>query len=302
MKISKEIKIGLLVAISILILFAGFYYLKGSNIFSSQNKYYCYFDDVQGLQVAAAVQVRGMNVGRVTDIDLADGRGVRVVVIVDKNIKMTKGTEAKLASADLITGTKVIKLSLGNNTALLEKGSELPATTEKTFLDNIGDDVSPVVTTAKRVMDELDSVVSDVHDIMSQQNKQAISNSVAAIETTTHNLADLSDKLHNQSKRIENIIVHADTMTANFAKASDQVAKAPIKQTLDEMQTTVNELHSIINKINSGEGSLGKMITDKELYNNLNSSLSSLDKLMTDLKAHPSRYINLTIFGKKKKE
>lgn len=302
MKLSKEIKTGLLVSISVLIFFAGFYFLKGANIFSSQNKYYCFFDKVDGLQVSAAVQVRGMSVGRVSDIELVDNKGVKVTITVDKDVNVTKGVEAKLASADLITGTKVIKLILSDNTEALAKGSDIPASIEKTFLDNIGDDVSPVVTTAKRVMAELDSVVVSVKDIVNDRNKQAIANSVASIEATTNNIAILSGKLRNQSERIEHILVNADTLTRNMSKASKEVANAPIKQTVEEMQGTIAQLREVVNKINSGDGSLGKLVNDKELYNNLNNSLNSLDKLMTDLKAHPSRYINLTIFGRKNKE
>lgn len=301
MKISKEIKVGLLVSISVLIFFAGFYFLKGSNFFTSQNKYYCFFDKVDGLQVSANVQVRGMNIGRVSDIELEDNK-VKVTITVNKTVKVDKGTKAVLASADLISGTKVIKLELSDNTELLAKGSEIPAEIERGILDNISNDMSPVVATAKKVMIELDSVVSGVKDVMSKRNKEAITNSVASIEATTANIAVLSEKLKNQSGHIQNILVNADTLTRNFSKASDQVANAPIKQTVEEMQATISELREVVNKINTGEGSMGKLVNDKELYNNLNNSLNSLDKLMVDLKAHPSRYINLTIFGRRNKE
>jgi len=302
MKVSKEVRIGLLVTISVFIFFAGFYFLKGANIFSSQNKYYCYFDKIDGLQVSANVQIRGMNIGRVAAIELQGNKNVKVTIGVNKDIKITKGSYAMLASADLITGVKLIKLTIADNTEVLARGAEIPATLEKSFLDNVGNDVSPVVTAAKVVMAELDSVVSGVKDVLNDKNKQAIANSVASIETTTRNIAVLSEKLRDQSDRIQRIMMNADTLTANASKTSQQLAQAPIKKTVEEMQVTVEQLQEIVKKINSGDGSLGKLVTDKELYNNLNASLGSLDKLMTDLKAHPSRYINLTIFGKKNKD
>src|SRR5262249_48339240 len=149
---------------------------------------YCYYDDIKGLQVSSNVQVRGMNVGRVSNIELADNKGVKVTITVDDNIKVTQGTVAMLASADLVTGTKLIKLNLGNSAQQMDRGSVLQTDIEKSFLDNIGEDISPVVKTAKVVMAELDSVVANVHDILNEKNKLALSHSMQSIESITNNI------------------------------------------------------------------------------------------------------------------
>lgn len=301
MKLSKEIKTGILVTSAILIFFAGFYYLKGSNIFSSQNKYYCYFEDIQGLQVSAIVQIRGMNVGRVASIKLMNNdKRVQVVIEVEKSIKLPKGTIAVLASADLISGTKVINLSLGDSNETVESGATLQTQAEKNLLDSISDDVTPVIESAKVVMTELDSIITGVSDVISAKNKLAINKSLESIQAATGDIAVLSQKLRSQSDHIQNIIANSDKITKDLSKTTDELSKAPIKKTLDEMQMTVNEMQGIVKKINEGQGSLGMMVNDKALYNNINASLKSLDQLMTDLKSHPARYINVTIFGKKK--
>jgi phospholipid/cholesterol/gamma-HCH transport system substrate-binding protein len=81
---------------------------------------------------------------------------------------------------------------------------------------------------------------------------------------------------------------------------SRQLANAPIQQTVADLQNTTGQLKAIIQKINSDQGSLGLLINNKDLYNNLNTTINSITKLTDDLKAHPSRYINVSVFGKKK--
>src|SRR5690606_33312426 len=126
MRISKEVKIGILVAISLFVFLAGFYFLKGSSLFSGEKEYYAYYDNVQGLQTSAAVQVKGLGVGRVSNIELLDSDKVRVTISVKKDVVLPIGTAAELASADLLGG-KIIRLKLGSGTQMVEDGSTLPA-------------------------------------------------------------------------------------------------------------------------------------------------------------------------------
>ena len=126
MKFSKEARIGLLVAGAILIFFAGFYFLKGANIFSGENEYYVYYDDVQGLQASSPVLIKGMSVGRVASISLHENGKVQVVLAVDKGTKVPKGTVAKLSSTDL-PGGKAISLELTKSKELVQDEETLPA-------------------------------------------------------------------------------------------------------------------------------------------------------------------------------
>jgi phospholipid/cholesterol/gamma-HCH transport system substrate-binding protein len=315
MRLSKEARIGLLVSISVLIFFAGFYFLKGSNLFSSEKTYYCFYQDVQGLQGSSMVQIRGLNVGKVSNTKLIDNKGVRVSIAISKSIDIPQGTIAKLASADLL-GTKVIKLELGSGPGLIDKNQELPTTIEGGLVDNLSAQISPLLADVRGVLGTLDTVLVGVNNIVNVENQHAISRSIASLNNTTANFAALSAALKNETGEINNIIHNANSISTNLANnndnvqriltntanATDQLAKAPIKETFDNLQKTTNELQGILSKINNNQGSMGAMVNDKMLYNNLTNSLASLNLLMADLKEHPSKYVNISIFGGKKKK
>src|SRR5687767_3308995 len=134
MKISKELRVGTLVGISILVFFAGFYFLKGSNLFSSASNYYAFYDNVAGLQASAPVQIRGLQVGKVSDIELNGTRGVKVTFEIDNKFKLPEGTVATLASSDLLGG-KVVRMELGGGSGVLPDGATLKSNIEGGVID-----------------------------------------------------------------------------------------------------------------------------------------------------------------------
>lgn len=315
MKFSKEARIGLLVAAALLIFFAGFYFLKGANLFSGENEYYAYFDDVQGLQTSSAVQVKGLTVGRVVAISLNKENGkVKVQLAVNKKIKVTDGSAIKLASSDLL-GTKVLKLEIAAGDKQIADEATLPAKIEGGLIDNLSGEIAPLIADIRHVVSTLDTVLLGVNNMLNPETRQHLSNSVASLDVTLKNFSSLSEKLNNESNQLASVIRNANSITTNLANSnqqitnimknadniSNQLANAPIEQTVKDLQATISQLNGIMNKINNNEGSLGMLVNDKALHNNLAESLKTLNALMADINAHPSRYINVSIFGRKNK-
>jgi phospholipid/cholesterol/gamma-HCH transport system substrate-binding protein len=315
MKFSKEARIGLLVTLAFLVFFAGFYFLKGSSLFSGENKYYVYFDDVQGLQPSSAVQVKGLTVGRVADITLNEGAKVKVTIAVKKKINVTVGSIVKLASADLL-GTKVLKLDIKEGGKTAEAGALLEPGIEGNLVDNLSGQVSPLINDIRHVVATLDTVLGGINNVLSKDTRDKLANSVASLDVTLKNFSELSQKLNNESTQLASVIRNANSITTNLANSNQQVtnilknaegiskqlADAPLEQTIKDLQTTISQLQGVVNKINNNDGSLGMLVNDKQLYNNLTDALKTLNTLMADVNAHPSRYINVTIFGKKNKD
>ena len=314
MTFSKEARIGLLVAMAILILITGFYFLRGSNLFSRENTYFCYFNNIQGLQASAPVQIKGFGVGRVGAIKL-DGKKVKVTISVSKKQSIPEGTVAKLASADLL-GSKVISLELGTSAVAVKNEGILPTTVEGGIIDNLSTEISPLIKDIRLVISRLDTTVISINGILNEETQTRLNSSIASLETTMNNFSQLSQRLNNESAQMQSIISNANSITANLADnnsrisnilrhaetTTDQLSRAPIEGTVKDLQTAANQLQGVIQKINSNQGSLGMLVNDKELYINLTNSLNTMNKLMADLQAHPSRYINVTIFGKKRKD
>jgi phospholipid/cholesterol/gamma-HCH transport system substrate-binding protein len=313
MSLSKEARIGILVTISLIVFFIGFYFLKGSALFSSDKKYYCIYTNVEGLQLSANVQVRGLNVGRVSHMELLDNKGVKVTLSIYKSVDIPEGTVATLASPDILS-PKIISLDLGPGPGIMHTGSTIRGGIELGIVDNVSAELTPRLKELQGTIIGLDSSLAGINAIVGPQNQQAIAGAIRSIQTTADNLSQLSGALNKEGGEITGVIHNANSITGNLAKNNDaiqriltnldklsgQLANAPIEKSVADLQTTLSEFKGIANKINNNQGSLGMLINDKDFYNNLNSSLQTLNSLMGDIKAHPTRYVNVTIFGKKK--
>ena len=312
---SKEARIGLLVAVSILVFFAGFYFLKGSNLFSREYEYHAFYENVQGLQPSAAVQIHGLQVGKVTEINLNRSQlnsKIEVVIAISKKTRLPVGTVAKLTSLDLL-GTKGITLDLGTSTDLVEDEAQLPATVEGGIVDKISVEVTPLLQDVRKVVNSIDSVLNSVNQIFSPQARVDLQQSIASLHNTMDNFDGLSGRLNGQSEALAHVIQNADKITtslansnldqtmANLRTTSEKLSKSPIDEAVRNIDQVAASLNSVVSKINNNEGSLGLLVNDKNLYNNLTNTLAELTKLSADLKAHPNRYINLTIFGRRAK-
>jgi phospholipid/cholesterol/gamma-HCH transport system substrate-binding protein len=314
---SKEMRIGLLVASAILIFFAGFYFLKGSSILSSEYEYHAFYEDVQGLQPSAAVQIKGLQVGKVsrillnrTDLD----KPIDVVIAINKKTRLPRGTVAKLTSIDLL-GTKGITLELGNSDELVDDDEKLPSSVEGGIVDKISVEVTPLLQDVRKVVNSIDSVLLSVNDIFNARARADLQMSIASLHSTMDNFSVISNRLNSKSEALAHVIDNADKITSNLARnndnidqtlsnlrrTTDQLAAAPLKEAIRNVDEVAANLKGIAQKVNNNEGSLGLLVNDKELYRNLCRTVDDLGKLSADLKAHPSRYINITIFGRKAK-
>jgi len=315
MNISKEVRIGLLVAIAGVIFFAGFSFLKGTDVFSSESEYYCYYPTVDGLQKSSVVQVKGINIGQVADMELAGDKGVKVTLSIHNSTAIPEGTVASLASSDLL-GTKIIRLDMGKGPATMPAKSVLASNKDGSMVDKLSGELTPRLEELKGTIIAFNQALNNVNSLVGDENQKAITGAIQSLKATTDNLAHLSAAIDKESGQISSILRNANSITANLAKSNDtvqrilsntsritsQLANAPIQKTLADLQKTTAQLQGIMDKINNNQGSLGMFINNKDAYNNLNNSLKSITNLTDDLKARPSRYINVSVFGGKKKD
>ena len=310
MTISKEVRIGLLVTVAVVLFFIGFYFLKGANLFSNTNSYYAIYSDVDGLQSSANVQVNGLNVGHVTHMELVEGQRVKVEIAINRTISLPQGTVCNLASSDLL-GAKVIQLIPGTGTGVISPQSVIPSHSDAGLADKLADELTPRLRELKNTITLLDSALKGVNGLVSKENTKAISGAIQSIKATADNLAQVSGVLGQESAQVTSIIRNANSFATGLARQNDtiqrivnnasavsrQMANAPIQKTVTDLQKTTDQLQGIVNKINNGHGTLGALINNRDLYDNLNGSVTSLRNLTDDLRAHPSRYVNFSVFG-----
>ncbi|MFT6204059.1 MAG: phospholipid/cholesterol/gamma-HCH transport system substrate-binding protein [Spirosomataceae bacterium] len=308
MKFSKEAKVGLLGVVTLTIFYLGFNFLKGLDIFSSNDEYYTYYSDVQGLQVSNPVTYNGVTVGRVMKIlpQQAENR-VMVTMLISKDIELTENTVAVLADISLL-GSKAIKIVIREG-KIVADNYELKGELEDGLLDSATEQISPTLA-------KVDSVLINLNEVIKQfSNTGNAMKVLMASATQTSN--GVNEVVARNSKNLSMITANAAVLTSNLnrltidldkqikpilAKAStftDSLNAMQLGRTVNTLNTSVASLQTILRDINNGEGTLGKLTQDEALYRNLNNTASDLDALISDLKANPKRYVHFSVFGGK---
>lgn len=309
MKISNETKIGALTVISVAILILGYSFLKGNDVFTTENKFYAVYTDVTGLTVAKPVLVNGFQIGRVSHLTLqADGTTLVEFKVQDK-YKVPENTLAKL-DGDIL-GNKTINFVLGNSKKIAESNDTLSASVKGSLAETL----QPVQKKAELIIGKMDSILTSVNAIMNPRFQKNVDRSFNSIANTLQSLDGVAQKVDNlvgkQSIRINNILANVESISANlknsnqyltgtlsnFNKVSDDIAKANIRQTLDNANKAVLDLQATIAKINNGTGTVSLLLNDDKMYNNLKDASANLNNLFIDIKAHPKNYVSFSVFG-----
>ncbi|MBE9465648.1 MlaD family protein [Dyadobacter subterraneus] len=308
MKLTKEVKVGLMAVMAMVLLYFGFHILKGSDVFSRTYKYYVIYDNIDGLTASNPVLLNGLNVGRVQEIKLLQNQQNRLLVSLDiqKGIILPKGTAALLADGGLLGG-KVIHLAMGTSSVAMQDNDTLLGKKESGISAVLQEKALPLVTHADSLIQNLAAVADGFKEtgkILNQmlKNYDQTGNAVQGLVTEnrknllvmTSNLNKLSESLVETEKELKPILAK----TGSFA---DSLQALRLGATVQSANQTISELRHLLAEVESGKGTAGKLIKDETLYNNLNSTIVSLNKLMTNFREYPKRYVQLSIFGKKDK-
>jgi phospholipid/cholesterol/gamma-HCH transport system substrate-binding protein len=304
-KISKETKVAALAIVSGTILYVGFNFLKGTNILSSTRTYQVTYPSIDGLTVSNPVIINGLNVGRVSAIQLDQENGNRLLVSleIDKAIKLGDSTVALLSNNGLL-GTKAIKLEIGRNKVIYEDGATLRGEKEMGLADMVAAKATPVV-------EHLDSAIVKVNALLGAVPNDKLKTIINNLETASgglktimtkngENLEAFTGNLAQLSKSLVETEAELKPMIREFTHFADSLNHLELKATVTKANQAMGNLNEITRKINAGEGTLGALVTDKAMYANLNKALTDFDSLMTDFKYNPNHY--LAPLGKKPKK
>ncbi len=312
MKISNETKVGILAIISIAILVIGYSFLKGNDVFTKENVYYGKYDRVEGLSVSKPILVNGYQIGRVSNMTLLVNGSVLVEFKVDKKYSVPYNTIARIASTDFM-GSKAIVFDLGDASRFAISGDTLGAAINQNLLEQ----VEPVQKKAEAVILIIDSILSSINNTINPEFQSNVNRSLASIAVTLSNLENTSGQLDGmvnlEKRKISTILSNVESISLNLAnnneklthifanleRVSDKAAKINFEETMAKTNAAISDFHAIIDGINNGNGSLGKLLKDDGLYNNLEGASNNLDELILDMKKHPGRYIHFSVFGKR---
>ncbi|RIV22401.1 MCE family protein [Fibrisoma montanum] len=308
MKFSQEVKVGLLAAVALLMFYFGFNFLKGSDFFSSSNRYEVVYDNIDGLAVSNPVRINGLSVGRVGRIDILQDQGNKLLVTLElnKKIRVSQGSKAVL-SDDGLLGGKLIQLEIQPGTPLLNEGGRLVAVKETGLTSLIREKTLPVLNNVDSLTLQLNRVVAqfDQTGAVLNQTLRSANAAVGTLDLTiAENRAGLKETLGNVNRLSASLVETEQQLKPILAKADnivDSLRGLQLRQTLASVNQAVGNLQQILADIDQGKGSLGKLTSDEALYRNVNNTTASLERLLTDLRQNPKRYVHFSLFGRKEK-
>lgn len=299
MKLTKEIKIALVAIVGILIMYFGINFLKGMNLFSTNNAYYMTFDDIQGLGASTPIYADGYKVGIVDGLeyDYKENGPIKVKVDIIKDLRIPQGSKAEIVK-DLMGNLQVNLLLANNPRERVEPGGIIPGAVNGGMMDKAANLV-PVV---EKMLPKLDSILTSVNALLADP---ALAASLHNVETITSNLTvstrELNTLMAGLNKQVPGMIGKANGVLDNTNRLTANLASLDVRGTLNKVNQTLESAHQFTEKLNSNQGSLGLLMNDTKLYDNLTSTMSHADSLVIDLKAHPKRYVHFSVFGRKDK-
>jgi len=306
MKLSSEAKIGLIGIATLAILIWGINYLKGRNILNGNYTLHAYFEDAGGMEESSPVYMQGIKIGYIDHIELHQRLAlpVHVSMHVEKKYPVPEGSLAVLFSADVL-GTRAVSIKPAASGAPLEHNDTIPAAIEADIFTSISSRVMPVMEQIGTLAESLDSIVHKIDDLLESETTtgtledlRSITASLAssldpggALYNSFNNLESFSSSLQEQEEDLESMVLHLNSI-------SEAVDSAGIDRIAGDLESAAGAFKQTMEKLNSGEGSMGKLFYSDTLYVQLQNLIVSLDSLVTDLSENPQDYVNFSLFGK----
>jgi phospholipid/cholesterol/gamma-HCH transport system substrate-binding protein len=306
---SKELKIGVVSIIAIVCFIWGFNFMKGQNIFDPDIRFFkVEYQRIGDLTKSSAVTIHGLRVGKVEDIEFNEDpakRGQLVVRFsVEKDFPFSKNSVVRIYSPSPLGGSNlaIIPDYTGEDAV---SGDTLPGEMEAGLFTTIGERLDPLQSKLESVMIKADTLFSSINHVL---NKKAVDNVNTSVEDLSIILKELKSSVIGVNRMITDneeslatSLENTKKITSNISQITDSLSTVNIAKMIKTAETTLENFNELSKKINSKEGTVGKLINDEEMYNNLTAASKELELLLKDLKENPKRYVHFSIFGKKQK-
>jgi phospholipid/cholesterol/gamma-HCH transport system substrate-binding protein len=307
LKISREIKTAILVIASILLFIWGYSFLKGKDLLSSYKTLYVQYDNVEGLVNSAPITINGLVVGKVSKIELLEDNSgkIRVELQIKNDFPFSKSSVASIYEPGLIGGKQIMITPNFEDKTPAESGMTLKGDVKPGLTTLVADKLTPLQDKVEKMVVSADALLKNVNSVLDSKTKENLKSSIANLDATLAEFKTASisvnEMLAENKGKINSTMANVDKASANFAKVSDSLTKANIGQTVKNLEKTLASVDKIMADVQSGKGTLGKLAKDEAMYNNLTKTSKELELLLQDLRLNPTRYVNVSLFGKKNK-
>ena len=280
-------------------------YLKGINLFEKTRTFKVVYTKVDGLSPSNPVTLNGYKIGKVQRINFNsnDTKELIVDIVIENDVKFSKTSKAELYETGLIGGKAIAIIPDYDNNAVAESGDYLIGSVKPGLTDLVNQIMPQIQLQLEAVMKKTGVVLSNINTLFDEETKESLKSSIDKFASLTNSLSETSGNINDFIKdNSPNLTTTIDNLNATSLKMKDMsnsMSEVDLNLILTNLDSTISNLNNITNKLNQGEGTIGKLIYDDGLFKNLDNATKNLEELIEDIKLNPKRYVHFSIFGKK---
>lgn len=302
----REVKIGIFAVAMIGVAWGGIRFLKGFDIFGGNTEYYAAYDQINGVQSASPIMMKGVKIGTVTGLEFDPARSDKVVLrlTIRRQYRIPEDSEAKIVSNGLMGG-KAIEIAYGASPVFLHGGDTLRSGRDRDLMDVAGSELDFVKQRLSQVTSDLTRTLDNVNRLLEANtenitgtlgNLNSLSGDLASLlaaekqhlRTAIGGLSEFSEMLGDNAGRVDSIVGDLHALTSQLAE----------ERLVRKLGQAADDLSTLLGRMERGDGTVGKLMTDQQLYDSLNEATGNLAALLADLKEYPARYVHFSLFGR----
>jgi phospholipid/cholesterol/gamma-HCH transport system substrate-binding protein len=305
LKITREIKTAILVITSVLLFIWGYSFLKGKDLFNNYKTFFVEYSNVEGLAPSAAVTINGLVVGKVKTITIGDKGTLLVELQLSTDFPISKTSTATLYDGSLIGGKQVSIHPNFKDKTIAENGDYLVGDSQASLMDSLGDKLSPVAAKVEKVLTSADQLIAGLNSVLDVKGQENLKKTLAELSETMaqfHKVSLNANTILDENKgQLKGVVSNFNKVSSDFSKISDSLNKADLGKTVRNLNAALGKVDGLMRDLDSGKGTMGKLLKDEALYKNLEKTSKELELLLQDVRLNPTRYVNVSVFGKKNK-
>ena len=306
MKFTREIKTAILVILAISLFIWGYNFLKGKELFTDYKTYYVEYDNVEGLAKSASVTINGLVIGKINNISIIGETGKLLVELQIKNdFPISKSSIASIYEPGFIAGKQIAIYSDYSDNSIAVDGQKLKGDIKLGLTASVSEKLIPLQNKVDKILVNADKLITGINNVLDQKGQENLKISLSELSKTLEQFHKASSSLNimlDENKgKVNSVVTNFNKISSDFSKISDSLNKADIGKTAKNLQKTMANVDKIISELQAGKGSMGKLLNDDSFYKNVTKTTNELELLLKDVRLHPTRYVNVSLFGKKDK-
>ena len=304
---NKEIRTGIVAIFTIVVLIYGINYLKGLNILDKNRIFHAKYDNIDGLLKGSVISLNGFNVGIVNNISLHSDNSLLVSVKINEDFDVPANSILKISNQDLM-GTKGISVILGNSDLLAKNNDTLIAEIENSLQDEVNKQILPLKNKAEGLISSVDSLMVIFTSVLNTDARKNLASSFKNLDETfilmSESMKELNKLVVTNEKNISNSIKNFESITGNISDNNESIENILKKMSSisdsvssKDIGDIIKNLNNITNKISVGQGNLGLLNSDDQLYRNIEKTTNDISILVEEIKKDPKKYFNFSVLG-----